>query len=746
MKFILPILLVLSTVLSLLGQPNSISIDTINWEQIIPPHVNKEAQFFVSHEDKLWVISENKLYASDNEGESWELNSVYNDVLYLASGSFGLVVIELYLDNGPQADTYWLDTHISTDNGETFHFGNPNFDIPDPLHTQGQDIFYQASDSVLLYLTSQTAPSGTQYNIYSLTNENTYWEQADFYAPITNPIRYRAFSAQQDTVLSLGLIDSINWELTTTDFSLDTTVVDTFQLPSEYNFDAINFTLNHHNGKLFISYENGKIFYGDFPGTNWDTLSYPFSDQGILKIKFFEDVFQVNTPGQLWEVNFSDLTSANLVFETTVDQRFPFTKSKQYNFASDDFGIYLKQEGFPSYEARGGIITYSFEDVMGSNGVIWAKAGEWFRSNNNGENWTQAEGFPAGFTSLIFDFNDIFYLKNENSLFRSIDNGITWEAVTELNGANIFMKTNDRLYVYNDESLYTSTDGINFLQKTHPETSVNGNLIYHKNKLFYIVANNAYISEDNGDSWVYRDMIFQDLNFKYFSIGNELINTGNIQTTGLKIFTSGNEGTSWVEQNTISPVYNNSGNRSAEFKTQIDSLLFFNGTHLIVTQNKGQTIARLNSPFVHDSGFPIITRPGPTDLFQSDEYLFGFSKASGFYRTIYNGLVDLVPNDFSSTLISTEDEALYSADFITSFHPNPNDGIATLTINLADPMTISANWYTATGQHLREAFPPEQGIVGAQVIPLLLTDFPAGIYYLKTETKVGVRWVKVIRE
>ena len=648
MKFITSLFLILYLPIIICGQPAEVNleIDSLNWEIVPFPEVAKGAHIFAEHNGRLWV-SDGELYFSDDEGVTWEKKPEFNNVINIFEGDFGLVVVGRYTVPSTLYSSDYLSFSISQDNGDTFFPGERLIASSASMHG-GISLLElsQASDSLLLYHALVAGNLGCYYVIRSSRNGGVSWEEQQ--AMIGSPFSgYRAFHIHQDKLLALKLLpNSQFWELTINSFQADTTSAITayFQLPTGYDFNPSNYRFFVRNGKMFILFSDGKMICGNYLENDWISLDYPFSDLGVQGISFAEDVFQVNTPGQLWEVRLNDLSHASLVFESEVEGRLSFKKTENFNFVSDPYGIYLKEETASTYTFSGEGINYEVSEVKNAGEVIWGKFGEWFRSVDYGENWSRANDTPLNDGTILSDFENIFYLQNDTLLYRSLDNGLSWDTVNILLGENIFLETADELFVYNDEFLFSSTDGINFEEKNHPGVG-KGTLVLHGNKYFYFTADNRYRSVDNGNTWIAAGSAEDNPDGNYFSIGEVLVHLG-AQNTVLPVRTSIDEGFSWIDQSYLYPIITPYVDFVPIFVSKVDNLLFMNGRNFTVTQDNGQTLASLNNPF-----FQIVTRfndrrPGPAYFFEAGDHIYGFSEETNFYRTSLEAIKNQLPSTF----------------------------------------------------------------------------------------------------
>jgi hypothetical protein len=125
--------------------------------------------------------------------------------------------------------------------------------------------------------------------------------------------------------------------------------------------------------------------------------------------------------------------------------------------------------------------------------------------------WIKKE-LPTGFqVSFIKDFDDTLYLyiESSNTLYNSIDNGETWQAITSpqwpgqvvndisINHGSIFIAAKDGLYY-----------SWNNFQNIEKLSSVNGNVqkVYNMGNNIVILSDKIYVSATNGANWQAKNL------------------------------------------------------------------------------------------------------------------------------------------------------------------------------------------------------------------------------------------------
>ena len=158
----------------------------------------------------------------------------------------------------------------------------------------------------------------------------------------------------------------------------------------------------------------------------------------------------------------------------------------------------------PDLRNNGILGEISFFNVYGQ--VWWVRANDvLFRSTDEGITW-ERETSPIVLTDffnlkVFADFEDLLYAYHENMVYVSSDNGANWTPIynqlfdSELNVS----KTTEEIYFFNSSHLLFSEDGINFSERINPVGT--RNFITIDNKLYAIGWNSRSISNDKGMSW-----------------------------------------------------------------------------------------------------------------------------------------------------------------------------------------------------------------------------------------------------
>jgi photosystem II stability/assembly factor-like uncharacterized protein len=172
--------------------------------------------------------------------------------------------------------------------------------------------------------------------------------------------------------------------------------------------------------------------------------------------------------------------------------------------------------------------------------------------------WTQISipGTSSQYNNVAVADSILFFSAQEDSLvFRSIDNGATWQQVTGMKWFTKVKGNSSKLFAiaayYYDGTLFSSSDkGISWTKVNTIDTAFNSyinDLSVQDNKILTIINNRPLLSVNNGQSWKILNSSGNNLGSGLYSIyvmGNNLYQIG-----AGGIYTSTDLGHSWFESN-----------------------------------------------------------------------------------------------------------------------------------------------------------------------------------------------------
>ncbi|MCX6147346.1 MAG: PKD domain-containing protein [Candidatus Kapabacteria bacterium] len=248
--------------------------------------------------------------------------------------------------------------------------------------------------------------------------------------------------------------------------------------------------------------------------SKWEKLQSPLnnypqivsSKQSIFAKNHFENILYKSTNnGNAW-IKLDTLIDDYLFYGGYL----VFNKSKLYvfekignnSFVSDDEGNTFKKIDTKSF----GVSRAIFKDSL----IICIDNSETkiFRSSNNGESWEQKLDLNGIIMRSLTSNNKYFfateYESAHDSIHRSDDNGVTWKSVSKLllASAITFGTDNETLILNSTFGMFRSTDyGINWVKTEQDLIDINiRNFANYKN-ITFALGENFYLSYDNGLNW-----------------------------------------------------------------------------------------------------------------------------------------------------------------------------------------------------------------------------------------------------
>ena len=354
-----------------------------------------------------------------------------------------------------------------------------------------------------------------------------------------------------------------------------------------------------------------------------------------------------------------------------------------------------------------------------------------YRSTDNGSNFTNLT-FGNGVTAnlpiyclFIDDTDGAIYIGGDTTVFKSIDGGSSWSA-TALNTANRIYdinKANGNMVIVdgnnNGGGAYYSTDGLTTVQNsTGLPNAQMLDLIYYNNKMFIAGSGGMYSSTDNGVTWAAqgtghpaggRYVKTEELNGNLFSA----------DLNGKGLFKSSDNGETWA---------------NADPNTFIEFCQVFD-----LTSGSGIILALTDGVQCNPQGVAIRLSDDDGATWQSG--LGNLSQA--FYNHLgksADGSCFYVYAPFEAKLYTTCDLTVGISEnnlSAISIFPNPTTGILSIS-----GITEAANvaLYNIQGKLLKEY----SQISNNNSIDI--SDFSAGLYFLKVQNEGGFKTFKVIRE
>ncbi|WP_456427183.1 T9SS type A sorting domain-containing protein [Rhodocaloribacter sp.] len=437
-----------------------------------------------------------------------------------------------------------------------------------------------------------------------------------------------------------------------------------------------------------------KTYRTDDLGATWEEVAIPFlhiiscarTEKGELLVGTGRGVYR--QAGADWEVSSQGMTMSfvNSLIEGPDGELY----------AGGYFGdLWRSDDGGQTWALRssdiGEIILHNVSVSPLEKDILAAVvSGEGFRSMDGGLTW---EALPLGKLKVAFFTNQGTLLTVGSEMFRSVDKGETWTAIDfapsstfALNqiGGTLYAATADGIYVSIDDGLTWQLLGLQ--GQTISAVAVRGPNLYAsvENLDADITSPQGiiYHSNDGGETWT--EVLF----LRFAPTSMVLAPDGSVYASGRirSVLRSTDDGNTWEWVSTGLPDPDSTGTR--------------------------------------------------TLVLHSDGYLYVGTFGRGVFRT-----TDLVRLDADAPLPAAATQARIEAAF-----PNPFRTRTTLTFTLAHPGLVTLTVYDALGRRMRTLAAQWYG-AGSHALTWNASDLPGGVYFcrLTTERSSDIRAVTLIR-
>lgn len=721
-------------------------LQPVVWDSLGSPPAS--VSYFAEKDGRLWVANGN-LFFSDDDGLTWKQHPqfAFNDVDKVFASDHGITITRRklagceYINNCSQFLTY-----LSTDGGENFvksdfeYFYNRISSYPNG-NSQG---VLKKSESELFFYDYHSNTSASGIFFFNSIDGGLNWEAIglaaynNFYAP---DISYHVTA---DTLSGLFSASDSTWQLNV--HSENYLIYEAFFVDKYLGVG--HFAHAYIDDRLMILNNDGMLLYSDDLDAALIPISYPFTNSAnISEVEFGEAGITLLADSEVWYISYDNLNVANLIFSVDSSTDVFFHESSNTFFVSDQTGLYLSQDSTQTFQKRDhGIINEIF-DVQVANNIIWANTGKWFKSDDQGGNWTYLESGPlyeGG--EILTSFNDWIFLRKDTVLYRAGAEGNLWDSILVFDDKFEILATEDGLYFYDEGSLLYTQDGNIFTEKNPPGD--NSRYVNWEGQLICFSNNQRFTSLNQGEDWSDAVQVSGNHEGEIALVNGELValKTGNAVVNYNK---SSDGGYTWGNVTFLYPNFimsTGQGALPAEFHGYYQGAGFFNsGNGVLVTASNGHEWGELPGPYItpyiqaHQGHYFENLLPIPLGIEFSEQTVFAYTTEQGIFSTP----IASIDNQLSQVIVTnTTDEVTTEINY--QIQPNPAHTNPSLAFQLEMPVAIQINLFGVDGKPIKQIVDRTLFEIGEHNIPINLDRLPNGVYFLRLETDKENKWIKFI--
>ncbi len=767
-----------------------------SWSELNGPYGGSVNGLTANSQGDLYASRNEAIYKSTDNGNTWE-NITNASVLNLSLSNFNTVKINsegiLY------AGVSYLGVWWSSDDGESWDYNqithNPHSGLGASIYyitfNSNNDIFvshFRSTDhganwyemSIygygFVFTSSNKIFATTQDGVYKSTDNGTTWlpsnsgiENISMH-PIVQTSNGYIFAGSDQVGIYLSSDEGASW----------------IQSNSGLNDLQISSLTVDNNDNILAGTVSGEIYISTDFGSNWNLKENSSVNSQINEILTLPG----STPATIYTATngdgifkSTDLGNSWNVKNTGLPLTYPkemFTKSNDKIFMLSGNRIIYSSDQGNSWERR---------DTQFSNSNIISLAennnnelfcglyqGGLYRSTDEGINWNQVDLGNDYITPKLFicdDSGGIVFLSSDNKIYRSSDNGSTWNIVFDFIGQGILI---DEINVTDDGSIYIC--GLTFFVEAYVMYSHDGGntwnqyifpneseavSLYTKQNIVYAVLDDNTISKttDGGVAWnsiPSNPWSSQPASMTFLPNGASLVGT---QNEG--VFYSAANDDNWTTFNTgipnISGMYG-----SIEVITSNENMQLFLGTAINGTfinnsftpveltsfnatvNNDEVKLNWITSTETNNNGFEIERLNLKSEIPSHEWKRIGFVQGHG--TTTERQSYSFIDNDVSSGKYNYRLKQLdydgtfsYSKEIEVIFnnpakynlsqnYPNPFNPSTTIKYELPNNGFVSLKVYNILGREVASLINKNQN-AGAYTINFNASNLASGIYYYR---------------
>ena len=514
-----------------------INSQTFHWTRTNGPNEGNVNDFYSAPNGKLYAASWGGVFESSNNGENWKYiglgNKIVTAIAYFNGSLFAGTSINYNISEGDNG------LFISTNNGLSWQLSSLGIcGVSDIYVSNSGKIFItHLTDSFYDGYCSYSIDNGISWiNINQLTGlrcsefspgtGNSIYISAGFASMVYSTNDGSSWITNGNTSYGLYSIDaSVNGNIFggSTEMLYRTT-------NNGLNWDSVNY-MNIYRLTEVKSFNSGFTFVGtsydgvwrssDF-GNNWIGFWYPDSSNRFVSSleKNSNDIwcsfsygtsYRTTNNGNDWEEKSTGLSSSTIyeIFRTSSGNILTGTNA----------GIHLSTDGGINWER----VSVDYKTVRtfteSSNGVILAYGYRIYKSTNQGVSWQFIHNNHPNtiYCAIKCSNNDLFYTA-DNGIFKSTDNGSTWQLsfYQQSYFYDIASNANGDVFANSNTKIFRSTNnGLNWVNIYSSPDELNVIAVSQSGIIYVSKQRSILRSTDNGSTFVDMNLNI-DVNFNHF--------------------------------------------------------------------------------------------------------------------------------------------------------------------------------------------------------------------------------------
>ncbi|MCL4278086.1 MAG: T9SS type A sorting domain-containing protein [Ignavibacteriaceae bacterium] len=453
------------------------------------------------------------------------------------------------------------------------------------------------------------------------------------------------------------------------------------------NFADVFFTSEQKGFVVSPSYEYGSLYKTNDSGISWNVVNGAPSGNELLfldSLTGFVGSYQINKTtdgGVTWYVPNGGQGGAGKIF--FVNQEIGWAVRSNVIYKSTDRG----ENWFTQFTAPASVhfTSINFSDTL----YGWVSGGRPYKTTDGGNNWIQQTN------TIIWNSDDVYFTNTDsgwfakyssinNSLFKTIDGGLTWTGIPEVIGARKFYFFPDPIHwvIIGFSQYYITNDYSNTWYEFTNDVPTGINSFYAPTNIQgYAVGSLGLVLSYNDTTYIPVELIDFSAEYTDNKIHLSWITVTEINNLGFELFRS-YDNNNWVK------------------------IGFVRGA--------GTTTEKSEYSFI-------------------DHKIYGSKIYYQIKQIDFNGTFEY------STIIEIEISSLNF--YLSQNYPNPANPIANISFTLPQKSFVEINLYSINGELVKQILneEKEKGIYNLEV---KLNDFASGVYFYKMTTDKGFYDVK----